>query len=138
MWSIRRRQKRDLSLASEVEAYLDGSYAAYRKGLRQSVPSWAWLNRCAHASLATLRRLPREELTEDALARPDWSWARAERILVGELLSIVGESQEALGRVQQRILIPLELEYLDPEENAQLTAVGLVLSVRAALRSSLS
>lgn len=131
MTRFRRHRKRmPPPVAPAVEAYLDGSYAAFVTKLGKTVPPWAWLNRCAHGELETLRAL--------APARLGDTWARAERVLADELLLIVEDDEELLSRIQCHVLIPLEMALIDREAHEHLTAPGLVLSVRAALRSSLS
>jgi hypothetical protein len=128
-WLRRHRAASPPSIAPEVEAYLEGGYVAYVSRLGWSVPPWAWLNRCAHGDRRALRAL--------ASAGVDELWGKAEQVLAGELLAIVGDDEGLLLGVQCQVLIPLELALIDGASD-RLTAQGLVLSVRAALRSSLS
>lgn len=65
------------------------------------------------------------------------SWLRAERLLAAELLAIVDDDEELPFNIQCHVLIPLETALIDSETTEDLTASGLVLSVSAALRSSL-
>ena len=54
-----------------------------------------------------------------------------------ELLDLVKGDPEALVRVQQRALIPLELQLIGAKTNSGLTTFELVQSARSAMRSGL-
>lgn len=140
MWFRRHKLERisTSTIAVEAAAYLHGSLATCRMALGLSVPSWAWLNRCAHGDLACLNALrssaPEPVTGEESLL----TWLQAERLLVDELMEIVDDDEEFLQRVQGQILLPLEGLLIEKENSEEITAATLVHSVRAALRSSLA
>lgn len=136
MRALHCRWRGDSSLAREAEAYLAGRYLALMSQRDGWVPAWAWLNRCAHGDLAILHALSGE--ASAGLSVVALSWASAERLLAAELLAIVDGEEELLRNLQWRVLIPLEIVLIDREGTEELTPRGLILCVRAALRSLLS
>jgi hypothetical protein len=68
----------------------------------------------------------------------DWSeqtWKTAQGVLAKELLDLVDNNSGTLSRVQHSALVPLELQLMRTEADSGLTALELVQSTRAALRS---
>jgi hypothetical protein len=137
MWFHHVTHKEPSSVVSAVQSYLDGCYASYVVSHGQLVPSWAWLNRCAHGDLATVRSIPEAEPPSlGRVATCSWTWA--EYILAKDLLAVVEDDEELLSRIQRQVLIPLEMALIERSKSEVLTAASLVFSVRAAIRSCLT
>ena len=127
-------------LIAETEAFLAGDYVdhLWRRGM--AAPGWAWLNRLAHGDVRSIGKIRRSAAVSSAAWEDsrDAAWTAAQRVLAMELLDLVNGDPEALFRVQQRALIPLELQLIGAEADSGLTAFELVWSARSALRSSLA
>jgi hypothetical protein len=128
-------------LIDDTEAFLSGDYANHLRRRRDTVPGWARLNTFAHGDLETVRQVghPFPATVPERLA--EWSeetWKVAQRVLAKELLDLVDNDSGTLSRVQQTVLVPLELQLIHIEAESGLTALKLVQFTRAALRSSTS
>jgi hypothetical protein len=142
----RRGEGRALSAGSspligDIEAFLSGYYADHLRRRSDAVPGWARLNSFAHGDLEILRRVRRPFATPSCAAFADWpeeTWRIAEGVLASEVLEIVANDGEVLSRLQQTVLVPLELRLMDTEAERGLTAFELVRFTRAALRSTIS
>jgi hypothetical protein len=93
-------------LASECEAYLNGTLAEFWEERGTAVPVWAWTNLLAHGS---------EVAMHDSLHRPSKqrrtgrSWRIARTYLAYQVLDLAcGEF--TLDELQSTVLLPLELE----------------------------
>jgi hypothetical protein len=117
---------------------LSGGFAQHARLLGNSVPAWSWLNAFAHGDLNSLKELRSSLGGSVTLAVDDEerSWKSAQRVLADELFGLVKGDADLLLRIQQRALVPLELQLLRTEAERGLTARGLVQATRAALRSS--
>ena len=107
---------------------------------RREVPGWAWLNSFAHGELATLRetqRSTRSLASSTRITGAEKAWLQAQSIVGRDLLRIVQEDPGRLTLVQQSILVPLELQLMEFETNADLTAYDLVQATRATLQPRL-
>lgn len=123
-------------LVAEIEAFLSGELVAELSQRGDPVPDWAWLNTLAHGDLCHVARLRRPTLLR-VDRTGDWTadaWRTAQGLLAKDLLELSRSDSEALTRLQRTVLVPLELELIQAEE--QLSALELVQSTRAALRSS--
>jgi hypothetical protein len=163
MWLGRRARRTRNSdsgdeLAVEIEAFLAGTMLDHLHRRGNVVPGWARLNEVAHGRLPQILQTKRTRDStpvfhagwgDIACGLPDafdapwcsglWeedAWRRAQRVLVDEILHLVGDDAERLQRVQQSTLVPLELRLIEIEARQGLTAFELVRCTRAALRSS--
>jgi hypothetical protein len=121
-------------LIADAEAFLSGNYADHLARQTEAVPGWARLNAFAHGDLRTIRRVrwPFGVRGPTALAdRTDEAWKIAQRVLADQVLEIVGGDPVTLLRVQESVLVPLELLLM---YERSLTAFELVQITRAALR----
>jgi hypothetical protein len=122
-------------LIAETEAFLSGDLVSYLRSRRRGVPAWTWLNSFAHGELPTLRETQRStHVLVSARHVGEKSWFQAQSILGRDLLSIVQDDPKRLMLVQKSILVPLELQLMELDANAGLTAYELVQATRAALR----
>jgi hypothetical protein len=92
-------------LGDECEAFLAGEWAEYRRARRQDVPTWAWLNRVAHApahGLVLAIRVP-------ASARQTDEWTRLWTCVVEALFRQADENGMTVAELQRATLVPIEL-----------------------------
>jgi hypothetical protein len=125
-------------LADEAEAFLAGTYASHLRSRGVTVPGWAWLNDFAHGDLRGLcevHRLLTARIPASGTELHEEPWVNAQRLLGRDIPGIVGNDAQLLSRLQDAILVPLELELMSSEAENGLTEYELVQSVRAALRS---
>lgn len=114
-------------LATECEAFLDGTLAELRRQ-RGGVPSaWMVLNLPAHGT--------RDQLEADAAASgPDSNrWQRARSFLCAEVLDVADSRTMTLADVQGRVLVPLELATCAERLRFSSTLSGVVSSAFDAL-----
>lgn len=114
------RSWQESGLADEVEAFLAGRFAEHLTYRGQTVPSWAALNRLAHADGQELRAVV--EGTQDRWAARPFGrpWASAERFVAGGLLARAGTADE-LSTTQRTVLIPLELRLIERARTTSFT-----------------
>lgn len=144
MWFKGRRGKNQpltpvgARLVAESEAFLSGTFAREMRVHGDAVPGWARLNLFAHGELAVIEGLHRSDgLTPALEAEDEDSWWSAQRALAAELVGLVDGDADLLGRIQQKVLVPLELRLIQVEAVQGLTARDLVQATRAALRSNI-
>jgi hypothetical protein len=128
-------------LIDAAEAFLSGDYANYLRRRSDTVPGWARLNTFAHGDLESVRQVGQlfpATVPERFAGWSEETWKIAQRVLAKELLDLVHDDSGTLSRVQQKVLLPLELQLIHIEAESGLTALELVQSTRAALRSSTS
>lgn len=100
-----RSDRADGVLATECEAYLNGTLAEFWEERGTSVPVWTWTNLLAHGS---------ESQIYESLHRPTKprrtgrSWRIARSYLAYQVLDITSE-ELTLEELQSTILLPLEL-----------------------------
>jgi hypothetical protein len=101
--------RRDLPggvLASECEAYLNGTLAEFWEERGTAVPVWTWTNLLAHGSQSqihdSLHRPPKQR-------RTGRSWRIARSYLAYQVLDLACEDL-TLEELQSTVLRPLELE----------------------------
>jgi hypothetical protein len=128
-------------LIDDTEAFLSGDYANHLRRRRDTVPGWARLTTFAHDDLQSVRQVGQPFPPTVPERFVEWSeetWKIAQRVLAKELLDLVDNDSGTLSRVQQTVLVPLELQLMHIEAESGLTALEFVQSTRAALRSSTS
>lgn len=93
-------------LADETAAYLDGHLLESLRagGAGGRVPGWMWLNGVAHGDPERIAWLASERPPSPALG-----WRRARARLADELLKRSGGDPKEMARLQNDVLIPLEL-----------------------------
>ncbi|HZT64490.1 MAG TPA: hypothetical protein VFA11_01750 [Acidimicrobiales bacterium] len=120
----------------EAEALLAGRFCEHAVARGWAIPSWAWLNRVAHADPGELERLaangPRR--LPAGQAAPDWRAALA--AIARDVLDAADGEPEVLSLLQRRALVPLELALMAAEErgSAGVTPVMLARLSQAAMR----
>jgi hypothetical protein len=100
--------RRDLPggvLASECEAFLNGTLAEFWEEQGTAVPVWTWTNLLAHGS---------ESLIHNSLHRPSKrgtgrSWRIARSFLAYQVLDLACR-ELSLEELQSTVLLPLEIE----------------------------
>ena len=122
----------DDSVADECQMFLAGTYRDHFVLRGLEVPSWAWLNAVAHASVTDLAALEAGE-GESREVGTAGEWQRAMSQLACGVLDRAGDELDALSKIQQETLIPLELTLLRTAARPDLTAAQLVALVTAAL-----
>jgi len=127
-------------LVAETGAFLSGDFAEEARRRGNPIPPWSWLNVFAHGELTRLEEL-RSSACQGPLLESDdeeRSWKHAQRVLADELAQLVDGDSDLLGRIQHKVLVPLELHLMRAELDRGLTALDLVQATRAALRSSIA
>ena len=104
MTSVMCRTLASQETVAACEAFLAGKYVEDLLRRDRSIPVWAWTNLLAHGSWGDLRRAVRSS-RRDA-AGSVWMAARADACR--ELLRLADDA-ETLRRLQQEVLVPLEL-----------------------------
>jgi hypothetical protein len=126
----------DSGVADEVEAFVEGRLADRIRAQGNSVPAWVALNRLAHADHKTLVQLVegkgQKQLTP---IRPVHPWVEQERFIAAHLLATSGATPEALDRIQQQALVPLELSLIERSRTERLSPEKVLDAGREALDS---
>ncbi|HKH07134.1 MAG TPA: hypothetical protein VKA65_18345 [Acidimicrobiales bacterium] len=131
-----RRAWVDSGVAAEVEAFLAGVLVDHLAGHRQAVPTWAALNRLAHADHSQLVRLVGGAGLDPlaASACRVHAWAEPERFVAAQMLATDGATPEGLWRLQRDVLVPTELSLIDRTRGEALTAAGVMDIAMEAVR----
>lgn len=109
-------------IGDECDAYLAGRLAFYLRELGRPVPPVAWLNRVVHATPAELVILANEaDDTDQPMA-----WRRTVGYLARTLLERSRETGQRIERLQQELLVPLELELIGDAAATQLDSADMV------------
>jgi hypothetical protein len=127
-------------LAREIEAFLSGSSGEWFIARGREVPTWAYVNRVAHAGpdvlwqLAAWQSGPTTRLATQPERQADGlGWRGAVAVLAGEVLELSGTDPCAIRQIQLDRLLPLESALMSrttrPISPEQLVARG-----RACLR----
>lgn len=101
--------RRDLPggvLASECEAYLNGTLAEFWEQRGTAVPVWTWTNLLAHGSESQIRESLHRPSKQPRSGR---SWHIARSYLAYQVLDLAREDF-TLKEFQSTVLLPLELE----------------------------
>lgn len=124
-------------LVAEVEAYLSGNYEEYLRCRACDIPGWSRLNLLAHGDLDRIRTLEQETASSDPRARGhyDRTWTDVQGLLARQLLTLVGDDPAALARIQQTMLVPLELRLIGQPSGSELSAHELVRAAQNVLPS---
>ena len=109
-------------IGDECDAYLAGRLAFYLRELGRPVPPVAWLNRVVHATPAELVILANEADDSDQ----PMAWRRTVGYLARILLERSRETGQRIDRLQQELLVPLELELIGDAGAARLDSAGMV------------
>ena len=122
-----------LTIADECEAFLAGQLVEYLVARGRAVPSWAWLNKLAHAGPDELDRIA---AGVPAYGRgPEYAaWNQSLTVLAADLLDQVCRDVAALRGVQLRFLGAFELAAIATGSSFPLTPSLLVSVERAVLR----
>ena len=121
------------SIGDECEAFLAGQLVEHLVAHGREVPTWAWLNKLAHASVAELERI--------AMGTPAYghdveyaAWNQSMTVLADDLLGQVGGDLAALEAIQSRFLVAFELAAIESGPSFPMTPSLLVSVERAVLR----
>lgn len=119
----------EAALSAETEAFLEGRIVEHLMTAGRTVPTWALLNRLAHASPSELASLAEIEGRPGNAPEPgEPVWRAAQRSLASRLLARGARSDE-ITRIQRTVLVPLELRLI---ERSEVETVTLRQAVRAA------
>ncbi len=110
-------------LVTECEAFLAGRLA---DGAEVVVPVWTWTNLLAHGS--------EEDLARESLEGSGDDWRKARAYLASSLLALAS-TNGPLEEIQQRVLVPLELDLAARPEVAAWEPRGWASAVEHALES---
>jgi hypothetical protein len=121
------------TIGDECEAYLAGGLVEYLTSRGEDVPSWAWLNKLAHASPEEMEAIAMGTVAYGAAA--DYAaWNQSVTVLAADLLDQVHGDASALRAVQSQFLVPFELAAIDSGPAFPMTPSLLVSVGRAVLR----
>ena len=113
----------ETGVGDECEAFLSGKLAAYLQCRNRRVPPVGWLNQVVHATPNELAFL---SSGANSFAIQPAMWRRA----VGYLSQMLLERAEATGRpverLQQELLVPLELELMGDASADALDAADVI------------
>jgi hypothetical protein len=119
----------EAALAGETEAFLEGRIVEHLVAAGRPVPTWAVLNKLAHASPTELADLVETDGIPGNTPQPREPVCRAaQRSLACRLLA-GGALPDEITRIQQTVLVPLELWLI---ERSELETVTLRQAVSAA------
>ena len=134
-WQSREDQGGDREvrqLIRECAAFLDGSLA-YRDAVTgRATPGWEWVHALARCDRRGLRRLAGRSPLAHVRSEHE-AWKEAVSILARQLLARSASDPEALERLQQTVLRPLELELTAPSSRAVVSPAALVATVLSRL-----
>ncbi len=118
-------------VSEELAAYLGGHYVEYLRDQDRPVPTWAWLNLLAHGTEA-------EIAAERALVGAHVEatrWRDARSYLAGEVLAILDADPVGLANVQESVLVPVELRFIEGGTTPGPSLADLVATVLAGLEA---
>jgi hypothetical protein len=113
----------ETGIGDECEAYLSGKLAAYLQCRNRPVPPVGWLNQVVHATpneLALLATCANSFAVQPAM------WRRAVGYLSQMLLERADETGRPIERLQQELLVPLELELMSDPSAVRLDAADMI------------
>jgi hypothetical protein len=113
----------ETGIGDECEAYLSGNLAAYLQCRNRPVPPVGWLNQVVHATpneLALLATCANSFAVQPAM------WRRAVGYLSQTLLERADETGRPIERLQQELLVPLELELMSDPSAVRLDAADMI------------
>jgi hypothetical protein len=106
---LRKMWNPDLEVTDEVDSFLDGSLAVGAGARAGRLPAWAWISTLAHGGVEVLEGL----LAQRDRGRVASPWERAVGFLAGEALDLSEHREEPLRDLQEHVLVPAELHFLD-------------------------
>ncbi|MGH9258762.1 MAG: hypothetical protein ACRD08_02520 [Acidimicrobiales bacterium] len=119
----------EAALTGETEAFLEGRIVEHLVAAGRVVPTWAVLNKLAHASPTELADLAETDGIPGTTTLPrEPAYRAAQRSLACRLLAC-GAVPEEITRIQQTVLVPLELRLI---ERSEVETVTLRQAVRGA------
>jgi hypothetical protein len=119
----------EAALTGETEAFLEGRIVEHLVAAGRVVPTWAVLNKLAHASPTELADLAeRGGIPGNTPLSREPAYRAAQRSLACRLLAR-GAVPEEITRIQQTVLVPLELWLI---ERSEVETVTLRQAVRGA------
>jgi hypothetical protein len=125
----------EAGVATECRAFLSGQYAGYLQRRGKRVPAWAWLGTLAHGDLHELGRVARHRDALSWAQEPD-GLSTAVAHIARQIVELAQGDPAALGRLQSRALIPLEVFLFDEAATWEPTPPELVDSVQQALAAA--
>jgi hypothetical protein len=130
VWKRRRaEQQAEINkVHEEAAALVRGDYLNFLMQEKRRVPTWAWLNPLAHCPAPRLHALA--EMTVNGNPATDWGVVVC--LLASDILA-AGASPAGVARLQQEVLVPLELDLLGGRQPAPPSPVALMSLVDAAL-----
>jgi hypothetical protein len=136
IWYRRRRNKGAEDpryVATECEAFLQGTYVEYLRSTGSIIPGWAWLNVLAHSTEGEIRCLSDSIAPlDDALAH-EAQWQSLQCFLAGETLGLASATGRSVAEIQRSILVDVELALAREGERRQLTPSYVVGRTMAAI-----
>ena len=133
MWKRRQEPEKPVrgsGLGDECEAFLAGEWVDHLEAEGLPVPSWAWLNRVAHAPEADLRAMTR---------LPAWShtemdeWSRLRACVAATVLDRAKQMSTTPAEMQRLVLVPIELRVCGDDRLQQLGNPELLIRLLGAL-----
>ncbi len=125
----RRSAGQAAELVSDCEAFLSGRLAEVIEARAEEIPVWTWTNLLAHGRR---RDLYLDHAAHNYLAETGDEWHRTRAVLAGSVLDLA-ERGGSLEEVQERVLVPLELELAERSEVERWGPDRLMASVERAL-----
>jgi hypothetical protein len=99
----------EAALSGETEAFLEGRIVEHLAAAGRTVPTWAVLNKLAHANPEEIADLAERNGRPGNAPEPgEPAWQAAQRSLASRLLAS-GATPDQITRIQQAVLVPLEL-----------------------------
>ena len=123
----------EAALSGETEAFLEGRIVEHLVAAGRMVPTWAIVNKLAHASPGELADLAETNARPSDTAEPgEPVWRSAQRSLASRLLA-TGPAPDEITRTQQTVLVPLELWLIERSAAETITLRQAVSAARHAL-----
>ncbi len=104
---LRKKWNPDLEVLDEVDAFLNGTFPERAGSRTARLPGWAWISALTHGGTEVLATL------STPADRPVGSWGRAIGFLADEVLDLAADEGTALADLQEGVLVPAELHFLD-------------------------
>lgn len=122
-----------MNVADECEAFLWGRLVEWLIDEGRPIPTWAWLNKLAHATAEEIEAVAEGEVAYSATREFD-DWNQAVTVVAGDLIEQVDGDESLLGNVQRTLLVPFELAAMQSGTSFPMTPALLVSISRAVLR----
>ena len=110
MWNwLRKAANPDLEVLDEIDSFLEGNLPQHAGGRAARMPGWVWISAVAHGDPEVLAAVATRPEVNGVVG----SWERAIGFLGGEVLDVADRREASVRDLQQRVLIPAELHFLD-------------------------